>query len=448
MPGEKPGPEAFEIPYHLANPYLDGAYLLVNAVPDTWLVYNAHDCGYYKAEKIAGNHDLFSDLLDWKGANRIVRTNLDMAEYVLGSDDRLSKKLLQVVARHRPASIVVANSNPVVVCGHDTAAVIRDLSASTGVPMIALPGHKTEQDHVTGYYDALRGVLELLRPRGKRRRRKGPVVWIVGYLFGRREGDDLGNVVELRRLLRGIGARVVEVIPDGSPLRHLRRLAPPDLVVDLSAGECGAVELAECWDAGYLSTDLPLGIDASERWLRGIAARLGLQQPAEEFIARELAELLEQLEWITPRFFAGRSTVVVADRLLLHPLGKFLEELGFLVTAVGCSSGPGSGSSTRGETAGGWANLPERIGEVRLFLKRAHASGELDVLVANSIICQLVGDLPLVFLELGYPANYFHCLRHSPYLGFQGVRVLVERLVNGFGSLSLTWARTGMEAEK
>ena len=109
----------FTIPFNFAAPYLDGVYLAVNAVPDAYLVYDAHDCGYYKAEKIAGNHDLFSNLLRWDQANRIMRTNVEMSDYIMGGDDKLSKKLLQVGRRHSPKIIFLARSSTVVAAGHD-----------------------------------------------------------------------------------------------------------------------------------------------------------------------------------------------------------------------------------------------------------------------------------------------------------------------------------------
>ena len=68
------------LPVSYLAPYLDGVYLAINALPGAYLVYDAHNCGYHKAERIAGSHDLFSDLLRWDRTHRVVRTDLDAAK--------------------------------------------------------------------------------------------------------------------------------------------------------------------------------------------------------------------------------------------------------------------------------------------------------------------------------------------------------------------------------
>ncbi len=410
----------FTIRFNFAAPYLDGVYLAVNAVPDAYLVYDAHDCGYYKAEKIAGNHDLFSSLLRWDQANRVMRTNVEMSDYIMGGDDKLSKKLLQVGRRHGPRIIFVARHSTVVAAGHDARPVMRDLQKKLKIPLVLIPDGVSERGFVTGYLDALQGLLDQLA--WKSRPAKTPRVALTGYFFGRNEGDHLGNVAELKRLLAAIGARTSAVLLDGSPFAKFQRLPAPDLVVDLAGGWEGGRQLARRYGAGYLDCGLPVGLEGTAAWIRRIAEALGLAERAEKFIDRELSGLVPRLHWLLPRFFQGRSALVFADRLQLGPLARFLEELGMLITAVGCTSA-GSGQEP-------WPQVPLQIPALRDFLSEAGDDGRADLIVGNSVIRQVARDFRIPVVELGYPANFHHFLHPAPFLGYAGVRVLVERMIN------------------
>jgi nitrogenase molybdenum-iron protein alpha/beta subunit len=410
----------FTIPFNFAAPYLDGVYLAVNAIPDAYLVYDAHDCGYYKAEKIAGNHDLFSNLLRWDQSNRVMRTNVEMADHIMGGDDKLSKKLLQVGRRHRPKIIFVARSSTVIAAGHDARPVLRDLRKKLKIPLVLIPDAGSENGFVSGYLDALDGLTAELG--WKAGRAGGKRVALAGYLYDRNEGDHLGNVAELKRLLAGIGAKPSTILADGSPFAKIKGRQAPGLVVNLAAGWEGSRRLARRYRARHLASGLPVGLEGTCAWLRRVAKALKLKAPAEKFIDRELSGLVPRLHWLLPRFFQGRSALLFADRLHLEPLGRFLEEMGFTIAGAGCTS-------TRPvETP--WPQVPLQIPELRQFLAAAHDDGRADLTLGNSVIRQVARDFPVPFVELGYPSNFHHRLHPAPFLGFSGVRVLVERMIN------------------
>ncbi len=418
----------FAVPHYLTASYLDGVYLAVNAIPDAYLVYDAHDCGYFKAERIAGNHDLFSDLLRWDQAHRVRRTNLEMSDYVMGAQDKLGKTLLQVSERHDPGILFVVRSLPVVVSGQDATQTLRETPGGARAPRVLLPDRNLDKDFVTGYLDVVAGMSARLEARPGRGARD---VVLTGYLFGRHEGDHAGDLQELGRMLRAIGARPRAVLLDGRPFRRIRRLPCPGLVVDLASDWAGGDDLARLFGLEALRAGLPLGIQGSVGWLRAVAAGLHLEGPAEAFLRRELAPLARTLEWLLPRFFAGRSVALFADRLQLGPLGRFLEELGLLIAGVGCTSlHPGAAARPLPGADPSWPRLPDPLPRLREHLAEACAAGRLDLVVGNSIVGQLVRDLPLAFVEIGYPSQLHHVLHPAPLLGFAGVRVMVERLLN------------------
>jgi nitrogenase molybdenum-iron protein alpha/beta subunit len=408
----------YGIPFNFAAPYLDGVYLLTNAVPDAYLIYDAHDCGYYKAEKIAANHDLFSDLMRWDQSNRIIRTNLDQPDYIMGGADKLSKKLLQVSERNQPQLVLVARSNVVITAGFDAKPVIRDLKKKIKAPVVLIPDRNIEKDFLAGYLDALDGLLTNLPVnRGAKAKKK---LALVGYLYDRNEGDHQGNINELSRMLKGIGVGPSQILLDGTPFAKLRRSPSPTAVVDLAAGWNGARKYARRCKAKYLSAPLPVGLNGTREWLVSVAKLMGTTKRSKTFIERELSNLAKQLKWLLPRFFFGKHALAFADSQLLVPLVRFLEELGLTITAVG--------STTASET--GYPKAPSEMTALREFLGEMKREGRADLIIGNSIIHQQASSLSIPFVELGYPSNYHHTLHPAPYLGFKGTQVLVERMIN------------------
>ncbi|MDI7267272.1 MAG: nitrogenase component 1 [Myxococcota bacterium] len=425
------GMDDFGIPYDFSAPYLDGVYLAVNAIPDAYLIHDAHDCGYYNAERIAAGHDLLSSLMRWEQLNRVVRTNLDSPDYIMGGGDKLSKKLLQVGERYRPAIMFVARSNVVIATGHDATPVIRDLERKLGIPLVLIPDRNVEKDFIAGYLDALTGLFSHLPSRSRRDdRRSGRRVAVAGYVFDRNEGDQRGNVQEIRRLLEGIGAEPGPFFLDGAAFARLSGFPVPGTVVDLASGWDGARTLAERWGAGYLPTALPVGLEGTAEWLMSVAGHLGLEDQARKFVDGEVGELAPMLQWLLPRYFSGRGVLVFADRLLLPPLVRFLEDLGMLVAGAGCTSAGGGGRAADAPLPGNPRQVPRRMADLRRFVGDARHAGEVDLIIGNSIIRQVARGSGVPFVELGYPSNFHHVLFPSPYLGFSGVRVLVQRMIN------------------
>ncbi|MFH1530482.1 MAG: nitrogenase component 1 [Pseudomonadota bacterium] len=416
----------FRPTWHDISPYLDGVYLAVNALPDTYLVYDAHSCGYQKAEKIAGNHDLLSDLVRWDRMNRVVRTDLDSREYVMGSDDKLSKKILQVWRRYAPAAILVVRSPVVITQGHDARPVLTDLAQKIDAPLLLVPDKQRMPDHLAGYLSAQEQILGAVELRG------APVprsVAIVGHLFDRHEGDQRGNAAELRRLVTLAGGVPGALFLDGRPFAAYGDEAPPTVVVDLGTSWHGGEDLAARYGACHLPLPLPLGIEGTTAWVRSVAAALGAEPMDLE--TSEVGPLVRDLEWILPRLFGTRA-MVFADHQLLGPLVEFLREVGVRVTAIGSTTGPG-----RVPSAGPLAEIPRPPAETDALtasVTAARRCGDLDLVIGNGFLRQLVHPAGVPFLELGYPSPTHHALHDAPFLGYVGVRVLVERVLNALAA--------------
>jgi nitrogenase molybdenum-iron protein alpha/beta subunit len=423
-PGQRSASTEFHVPYDYLSPYLDGVYLAINALPGTYLVHDAHDCGTHKASKIAGGHDLGSDLLRWDGWHRIARTGLDSREYVMGSDDKLSMKLAQVVERHHPDAVFVVRSSVVVFAGHDARPVVQDAARKTDVPIILLPDRSVARDYLSGYFDTVESLLGRVRLDGNGERG----VALTGYVFDRNEGDHHGNLAELERLVQAVRQPLGPVFLGGRRYAALNESAPPAVVVDLAEPWDAARKLAARFGAAHCPLGLPLGIDATGTWLRGLAAAVGAEALAESFIDRELSVLVPQLEWIVPRAFQGRGVLLFVDRLLLPPLAAMLEELDWNVVATGNTSGDYS-KTPNGPSSPEDAELPRFTDELRDFVADHRRRGELDLVIGNSFLHRLLLPVGVPFVEFGFPSVTHHVLHPAPFLGYGGVRVWVERML-------------------
>jgi nitrogenase molybdenum-iron protein alpha/beta subunit len=426
------------VPFNFIAPYLDGAYLIANAIPDICLVYHAHDCGFHKEEKICGQHDLFSDLLRWDEKRRILRTNLDSREYIHGGKDKLSMKIRQVAENIQPAAILVAYSNVIAVTGEDVGQVIRDMDRKVSIPVIFLPLNKSDSDYLVGYFDGLQCILSNLNFKI----RNENTLALVGYIYDRNEGDHQGNVAELRRILAGIGAPPGPIFLDGSPFRELNEWPEPTTVIDLAGGAAGGKSFAERFGASCLDLGLPLGIKGTVDWIEKVADFLDLREQAAPFIRRELTKLLPRLKWLLPRFTFGRGVIVLADGLLLPALVEFLEELGFSVFGVACTAGENAPGVKDILQSDEYKKLPLQVAPFRELVSSARNEKNVDLVIGNSVIRQLIGTMDIPFVELGYPSSFQHFLTPSPFLGFDGVLALTERIIN---ALEIGTAKTGSE---
>jgi nitrogenase molybdenum-iron protein alpha/beta subunit len=439
------GAETYRVSYDYISPYLDGVYLAINALPGTYLVYDAHNCGYHKAQKIAGAHDLFSDLVRWDRTNRIVRTDLDAPEYVMGSDDKLSKKLLQVAKRYRPEAIFVVRSAIVVFSGHDAEPTIERLGGEVDAPIILLPDRSPARDHVTGYLDATAAFLRRLRFTDTSERG----VAVAGYLHDRNEGDHEGNLAELGRMLRALELPVGPVFLSGRSPVELGQAAPPEAIIDVAPDWHGARALAERIDAQHVSSFLPIGLEGTSEWVRAVGRELAREALAEQFIDRELTELVPRLEWLLPRSFLGRGALVLADRILLPGLLRLLDELGMRVIAAGCTSADYEESADAAAGAvGDVPRAPRLTDELVELVASARARGELHLVIGNGFVHRLLRQTGVPFVELGYPCVTWHALHHAPYIGFAGVRVLVERMLNALEAGDVPSAGGSSPAER
>jgi hypothetical protein len=303
----------------------------------------------------------------------------------------------------------------------DLHGLVISLREEVGNPLLVVDQDSTDDDWMDGWAaveEAILGHIE--RPDGERR----PVVAGLG-LF-RLEGDEVGNLDEVRRLLGlagiedaswplgGGGISGVAVHPDAPRFRFPYARppgGPPGRDVDL---------------------DLPMGFAATCRMLRVLAEWRQAPQSIESIVDRERERIRARLEPLVTRRLAGRAAVVVAEPCRAAGIHDMLRELGMDVPLAILLRRAGVQCRERDalQAAGVEVWTDPDYAAVRERLADAAVRDECDVMVGSGTFNDAAERAGLGIVELGYPFYAEHFTAHEPFMGFDGLLRFADRVGN------------------
>jgi nitrogenase molybdenum-iron protein alpha chain len=258
---------------------------------------------------------------------RWASTNLDENDVIHGGEEKLKALILQMDRQHRPSVIFVLTSCASAIIGddvHGIAGGLQDQVRARIVP-IACEGFKSKVS-ATGYDVCYDAVLDhLLEPPAAR-------------------DPDLLNVIspltvnvkdqrEIRRLLArlGIQANFAPGFSDAASLKKITEAAASISLCYVHA-DYFLEQLKRRYGIPYSRQLMPLGIEATDRWLLGAADLFGRAAAARDLIQEEHERIRPRLEAIR-KVLKGKTTFIslgsargVAVGALVHELG--LELLG------------------------------------------------------------------------------------------------------------------------
>jgi nitrogenase molybdenum-iron protein alpha/beta subunit len=408
-------------------PYLIGAYLAVNAVPDLTLLVDGPTCVIEKARRIHGEHDLFSTLLGCDGAHRIHHSGVDITTIATTYEDQLLRSIRQLATQ--PDGALLLGSLPLcTLAGTDYDRLLSQAREEAARPLCLLPGLSLAQDWLGGYA----GVLEALAAQLPLTPTKAAPdqVAVIGYLMDRNEGEHHGNVAELRRLLRAIGLEPVTIWLSGEPVSALRRVETAGTLISLPHAGGAARILAERLGASLVETELPFGLPATARWLTQVAAATGREEEARALIHQELAEVVPRLEWVAPQVFMNRRFAFLGDPHYAPPLAEQIAELGGRMAGMFLT---GEESTLDEQTAADLADLCQIryepvVNEVLADWRRLQEE-PVDLVIGTSWGLDILRPAE-PWIEWGYPSHFTHFYRDEPFLGFQGSLAFLGRMAN------------------
>lgn len=418
-----------KIGVRLNIPYLQGAYLALNALSDAYFLGDGPSCLFDKAAHIHGRHDLFSTLLSSDSAHRVQFTGVNVFN-IAGNMESEMKAMIRRVAESPKCGVFFMGSMPMcTIAGTDYERLMREALRGLDKPALLMPRRSAVSgDWLDGYAAVLEALASGLDVRGARRRPEN--VALVGYLMDRNEGDHRGNVKELERMLRALGLKPVSVWLSGGSYAELREARRAGTVVSLPHGRAAGRLLSKRLGARLIEAELPFGLEASRRFMERLGREFSREEEARRFVDRELDEVAPRLEWVVPHAFLGRRFAFSGDPHYAAAFAEQIEDLGGRLVGTLVLGGRGGLEPERRRElerrpGTSFEPLPQEIRETWGRL----AAGGADLIVGSSFAFRDLDAGPRR-LEFGFPSECTHFLRDEPFLGFQGALAFLSRAAN------------------
>ncbi|MBI5881560.1 MAG: hypothetical protein HZB91_00415 [Elusimicrobia bacterium] len=376
-------------------PFLNGVFIAADAIAGAYLIVDGPYCVFTKAE-MQYCHNMRCRLLPAIGHRRVVHTGQiqDREEVKSLSADRTGQvgSVFTGVCAQPDAGIVLSTTFDFhELVGFPLEEVARRY-ASPGGPLVChVPSRSLGGTWLEGYARTCAALARsvTLRPG---RRRKGSAA-VVGYLFDRDEPDHAGNLRELRRLLGALGLRVESVWLSGGGRAELEAAERAGVVISLPYAREAARVVAKRTGAKLCEVELPLGLSATERFLRKTAAGVGRSRQAAVLAASESRAAVRDTQAHVLRLISGCGVKILQDDPhLAARLRELCSELGLLPDPEACSAA-----------------------------KRV-------VCLAPAIATFPPGSVAHV--PIGYPNYLEHPVVERPFLGYAGFRHLVDRVAS------------------
>ncbi|MBI4678953.1 MAG: hypothetical protein HY748_15345 [Elusimicrobia bacterium] len=302
---------------------------------------------------------------------------------------------------------------------HDRASTLPSRKEGKGMHRLnlELPG-KGAGDWLDGYAAALKALAAQMDLGGAAP--KAGNVALVGYLMDRNEGDHLGNVRELERMLAALGLKAVSVWLSGRPYESLAEARHAAAVVSLPHGREAGRVLAKRLGVKLVEAELPFGLDRTRRFMERLGKEFGKQKEAADFIKQELDEIVPRLEWSVPHAFLNRRFAFAGDPHYGPAFAELIAELGGVMAGMLLTAGPHHLAKAQREalekSQTAWFEPEAKA--VRKRWNDKFWSG-VDLLVATTQLLEIVKPAT-GWLEMGYPSYLTHAPLEDPFLGFQG----------------------------
>jgi nitrogenase molybdenum-iron protein alpha chain len=271
-------------------------------------------------------------------------TALDETDVISGGETKLEAAIREIDRRHRPGYIFVVATCIPALTGDDIDTLVRNLQPQVAARLLPVhcEGFKTKiwaTAYDSVYHSVGRGLLD--REEEER-------------LFTRDEFADLRDEYVRKRT---VNVMTVSSMGRVDELELQRILESLDLATNffplfarpeemykvtqaaVSISTCPTHDdyllhhLKEKYHVPYIISTMPVGIENTSQWIRGLAAFFGLQKQAERFIEQETAGLASALKEFEP-VFKGKRAFVSAGEIRAFVTSGLLTELGFEIAGI------------------------------------------------------------------------------------------------------------------
>ena len=410
-------------------PYLQGAYLALNAIPDAYFLGDGPSCIFAKAEQIHGRHDLFSTLLSCDSEHRVHHSGVNVFTIAGNCEVEIAGALRRIAAYPGCGAVFTGSMPMCAIAGTDYERILREALSGKGKPAFVM----RRRSAIAGdWLDGYAGVLEAMADGmdlGGAAPKPGNVA-LVGYLMDRNEGEHWGNLRELERMLKALRLNLVSIWLSGKPYEELRKIRHAGAIVSLPHGRHAAEILARRLGIRHICGELPFGLEASRRFMEHLGRVFGREERARGFIESELHAVVPRLEWSVPHAFLNRRFAFAGDPYYAGGFVELVEGIGGEISLLILMGAAGHLSEERREA---FSQRPGTFFEPLPQELRTPGVEELrersDLLVGNGFAFREI-DPGYRWMEFGFSSEHTHFLRDEPFLGFQGALGFLSRMAN------------------
>jgi nitrogenase molybdenum-iron protein beta chain len=355
---------------------------------------------------------------------------------VFGGLNNMIDGLANTYAMYKPKMIAVSTTCMAEVIGDDLNSFIKNAREKSSVPAdFDVPHAHTPAfvgSHVTGYDNALKGILEHFWE-GKARAPNDRINFIGGF-----DGYCVGNLREIKRIFgqMGIEATILSDTSDvfdtptdgtfrmydgGTTLEDTKEALNAKATLSMQAF-CTEKTLHYCENKGQKVVALhhPMGVAGTDRLLMALSEITG--QPIPESLKKERGRLVDAIA-DSQAHIHGKRFALYGDPDLTLGLTEFLLELGAEPVHV---------LSTNGNNA--WAEKVQALLDSSPFGKGCHAYPQkdlwhmrsllftepVDFLIGNTYAKYLERDTGTPLIRIGFPIFDRHHHHRYPIWGYQG----------------------------
>jgi len=274
------------------------------------------------------------------GGASIPTSAIGEQQIVFGGEERLKEQLDSTREVVDADLLVVITGCTAELIGDDLEAVLRGYRAVDDgrPPLVHASGAGFKGNSYFGYDSVLKALFrDYVQPAAVKK--KGRV-----NLWGLPPALDVfweGNLIELRRVLEGIGLTVNTFFTKKDTLPELRKAAEAELNIVVSPvnGVSAAEVFKELHGVDHLIADLPIGAKATASFLREVGKKLALDPTGvESFIKTEQAGYYHFFNRLSDSYADldfQRYLAIVADTTYAVALSRFAtHELGWLTKLV------------------------------------------------------------------------------------------------------------------
>jgi len=350
------------------------------------------------------------------------------------------------VERFQPQALMVGASCTAELIQDDPAGLTEAMDLDCPVIPLELPSYQRRENWgaAESFYQIVRRLADTSLRAAPREGRK-PLANLLGpSALGFRHRDD---VVEVQRLLGGLGIELNCVAPLGASPADIRRLGAADFNIVLypEIGAEAARWLAETFGQPTVQT-VPIGVGATRDFIREVAEVAGVDpEPA-------LHDEQSRLPWwsnsVDSTYLTGKRVFIFGDATHAVAAARITrDELGFEVCGLGCYNRE---FAREVRAAASEYGVEPLITDDHLAVEDAIAAASPELVLGTQMerhIAKRFG-IPCAVISAPFHVQDFPA-RHSPQMGFEGANVIfdtwVHPLVMGLEEHLLTMFRDDFE---